>query len=205
MAGRYHSPRREAAAQATRAAILQHARTLFLAQGYCATTVSDIAHAAQVATPTVYSSTGGKAAMFAELLQPAIRDPLAAQEASAALQAGDPREVMTHCAAAARHGQERNWDLVTTLLRQPPQDEPARQAVADIADGCLTALTRIARHLTRLDALAPGIDTAHATDTLWYYFGHNSWHSLIIERGWSFDQAEPWLLDAATHALLAQP
>lgn len=204
MAGQYHSPRRAAAAESTRAAILQHARALFLEQGYGATTVSDIARAAQVATPTVYSSTGGKAAMFVELLQPAINDPLAAQAVAAASQTDDPRQVLVHCAAGARHGQERYWDLVSGLMRRPPEDELAQQAVANIAEKCLAALAGVARHLMDLGALKPGIGVADATDALWFYFGQNSWYSLIAERGWTFDRAEQWLLDAAGRALLTE-
>jgi AcrR family transcriptional regulator len=204
MAGQYHSPRREAAAESTREAILQHARALFLEQGYGATTVSDIARAAQVATPTVYASTGGKAAMYVELLQPAINDPLAAQAVAAAGETDDPRQVMMHCAAGARRGQERYWDLVSGLMRRPPEDELAQRAVANIAEKCLAALAGIAQHLMDLGALKPGIDVADATDTLWFYFGQNSWYSLIGERGWTFDRAEQWLLDAADQALLAE-
>lgn len=203
MAGRYHSPRREAAAASTREAILRHARSLFLARGYGATTVSDIARAAQVATPTVYATTGGKAALFVELLQPAINDPLAAAAVAAARETDDPRQVIIHCAAGARRGQERYWDLVSGLMRRPPDDELAQRAVANIAEKCLGALAGIARHLMDLGALKPGISVADATDTLWFYFGQNSWYSLIAERGWTFDRAEQWLLDAVGNALLA--
>jgi AcrR family transcriptional regulator len=204
MAGEYHSPRRAAAAESTREAILRHAHTLFLEQGYGATTVPDIARAAQVAVPTVYTSTGGKAAMFVELLQPAINDPLAAQALAAAWETDDPRQVMAHCAAGARLGQERYWDLVSVLMRRPPEDEPAQRAVANVAEKCLAALARIAQHLMALAALKPAVSVADATDTLWFYFGQNSWYSLIAERGWTFDRAERWLLAAARHALLAE-
>src|ERR1700760_3298587 len=131
MAGRYHSPRREDAAAATRAAILQHARELFLERGYAGATVPEIAQAARVAPQTVYASTGGKAAMFAELLKPAINDPVAAEAMTAAFGTEDPAQVMALCASAARHGQERYWDLVYGLMRRPPEDPLAQQAVAN--------------------------------------------------------------------------
>ena len=84
MSTRYRSPRREDAAAATRTEILSRARDLFVTRGYAATTVPEIARAARVATQTVYASAGGKAAMFAELLRPAINDPTAAQAMTAA-------------------------------------------------------------------------------------------------------------------------
>lgn len=202
MAGRYHSPRREDAAAATRAAILHHARELFLERGYAATTVPEIAQAARVAPQTVYASTGGKAAMFAELLKPAINDPVAAEAMTAALRTDDPGRVLALCAAGARSGQERYWDIIYGLMRRPPEDALARQAIGNVADKCLAALTGIARRLEDLGALKPGMTLAQAVDTLWFYFGQNAWCSLVGEREWTFDRAEEWLREAASRDLL---
>jgi AcrR family transcriptional regulator len=202
MAGRYHSPRREDAAAATRAAILEHARELFLERGYAGATVPEIAQAARVAPQTVYASTGGKAAMFAELLKPAINDPVAAEAMTAALRTDDPGQLMILCAAAARRGQERYWDIVYGLMRRPPEDPLAQQAIGNVAAKCLEALTGIAQRLADLGALKPGISTAQAADTLWFYFGQNAWCSLVGERQWTFDRAEEWLRTAASRDLL---
>jgi len=202
MSTRYRSPRREDAAAATREAILSCARELFLTRGYTAATVPEIARAARVATQTVYASTGGKAALFAELLQPAINDPTAAQAMTAARQATDPGQVLVLCATAARHGQERYWDIVYGLMRRPPEDELAQRAIANVAAKCMAALTAIAQRLNELGALKPGISPSRAADMLWFYFGPNAWYSLVGDRGWSFDQAEQWLLEAARRDLL---
>jgi AcrR family transcriptional regulator len=205
MAARYSSPRREDAAAATREAILSRARDLFLTRGYAATTVPEIARAARVATQTVYASTGGKAAMFAELLQPAINDPTAAEAMTAARQAEDPEHVLALCATAARCGQERYWDIVYGLMRRPPEDELAQQAIANVAVKCMEALTVIARRLGELGALKPGISPGRGADMLWFYFGPNAWYSLVGDRGWTFDQAAQWLLQAARRDLLKEP
>jgi AcrR family transcriptional regulator len=205
MAGRYHSPRRDDAAAATRAAILQHARALFLERGYAGATVPEIAQAARVAPQTVYASTGGKAAMFAELLKPALNDPVAAEAMTAAFGTEDPGQVMALCASAARHGQERYWDLVYGLMRRPPEDPLAQQAIGNVAAKCLEALTGIAGRLADLGALKPGISREQAVDTLWFYFGQNSWCSLVGEREWTFDRAEEWLRAAASRDLLREP
>jgi AcrR family transcriptional regulator len=205
MANQYRSPRREDAAAATREAILTCARDLFLTRGYAATTVPEIARAARVATQTVYASTGGKAALFAELLQPAIHDPTAAQAMTAARQADDPERVLALCATAARSGQERYWDIVYGLLRRPPEDDLAQQAIANVAAKCMQALTVIAHRLDELGALKPGISSGRAADMLWFFFGSNAWYSLVGDRGWSFDQAEQWLLGAARRDLLKEP
>jgi AcrR family transcriptional regulator len=202
MTSRYRSPRREDAAAETRRAILGHARELFLKRGYAATTVPEIARAARVATQTVYASTGGKAAMFAELLEPAINDPTAAEAMTAARRAGDPERVLALCARAARSGQERYWDITYGLMRRPPEDELAQQAVANVTAKCLEALGVIAQRLEDLGALGPGISAARGTDILWFYFGPSAWTSLVGDRGWTFDQAEQWLLEAARRDLV---
>jgi AcrR family transcriptional regulator len=204
MTTRYRSPRREDAAAATRTEILSCARDLFVTRGYAATTVPEIARAARVATQTVYASTGGKAAMFAELLRPAINDPTAAQAMTAARQATDPGRVLALCATAARHGQERYWDIVYGLMRRPPDDELAQQAIANVAAKCMEALTVIAQRLNELGALRPGISPARGADMLWFFFGPNAWYSLVGDRGWTFDQAEQWLLGAARRDLLKE-
>jgi AcrR family transcriptional regulator len=201
---RYRSPRREDAAAATREAILSSARELFLTRGYAAVTVPEIAQAARVATQTVYASAGGKAAMFAELLQPAINDPTAAEAMTAARLATDPGQVLTLCATAARSGQERYWDIVYGLMRRPPEDELAQQAIANIADKCMGALTVIAQRLDELGSLRPGVTASRAADMLWFYFGPNAWYSLVGDRGWTFDQAEQWLLAAVHGDLLKE-
>lgn len=100
---------------------------------------------------------------------------------------------MTLCASGARRGQEKYWDIMDGL---------ARQAVANVEAKCLEALTMIARHLDDLGALRPGTSTAQAADMLWFYFGPNAWCSLVGERGWTFDQAEQWLLHAASRDIL---
>jgi AcrR family transcriptional regulator len=183
---------------------LSRARDLFLTRGYAATTVPEIARAARVATQTVYASTGGKAAMFAELLQPAINDPTAAQAMTAARQATDPGQVLALCATAARHWQERYWDVVYGLIRRPPDDELAQQATANVAAKCMEALAVIAQRLDQLGGLRPGISPGRGADMLWFYFGPNAWYSLVGDRGWTFDQAEQWLLEAARRDLLRE-
>ncbi len=68
----YHSPRRAEQAIATRRAVLDAARELFIEQGYAVTTVADIARRARVAVDTVYAAIGRKPALLREVLETAI-------------------------------------------------------------------------------------------------------------------------------------
>ncbi|MEU6603267.1 TetR/AcrR family transcriptional regulator [Streptomyces flaveolus] len=70
MSSSYHSPGRAQAARARREAIVETALALFLERGYENVTVAEIAQAAFVAVSTVYTSTGGKAAILGALIEP---------------------------------------------------------------------------------------------------------------------------------------
>jgi AcrR family transcriptional regulator len=201
-ASSYHSPRREDAAAATRAAILDGARTLFLERGYADVTVPEIAKAARVAVQTVYASTGGKSAILAALLQPALEDPDGAATREAVQRIDDPRAVITAAAHGTRSVHERHWDILWGLLRHTPGELAAQQAIDTAVGHCLEGLTIIAHRLVDLDALRPGIGLPDAIDVLWFHFGQNAWFSLVGERGWNFDRAQTWLDESAARALL---
>ena len=68
----YHSPRRLAAARATRARIRGAARDRFVADGYAATSVRSIAVAAGVAEKTVYLQFPTKLDLLKEVVETAI-------------------------------------------------------------------------------------------------------------------------------------
>ena len=61
---KYSSPLRTSQAQANRASILSAAYDLFVAQGFGATTIDQIASAAGVSKPTIFSAVGNKATVF---------------------------------------------------------------------------------------------------------------------------------------------
>jgi AcrR family transcriptional regulator len=63
----YSSPLRAQQADATRRAILDAARELFIAQGYGATTLEQIAARAGVSKPTVFSAVGNKQTVLASV------------------------------------------------------------------------------------------------------------------------------------------
>jgi AcrR family transcriptional regulator len=199
----YNSPRRKDAAEATRAAILEASRRLFVNEGYEKVTVSDIAKAARVAVPTVYGSTGGKAAILEALLKPAVEDPVVGQTLAGVATMDDPAKVIATVAAGTRHNHERHWDLVWALYRHAPA-EPCAAALYDEAKASyLAALAAVVDRLAALDALA--LDRDEAVDVLWFYLGRPGWHIMVGDRGWDFDRAEKWLAGSARQALLRTP
>ena len=68
----YRSPRREAQAQATRLAVLEAARVLFVEDGYVATSMRSIANRAEVGEQTVYRLFTDKATLLREVILHAV-------------------------------------------------------------------------------------------------------------------------------------
>ena len=69
---RYTSPKRQEQARATRRAIVEAARALFLARGYAGTTIDAVAGEAGVAVQTVYAAFGSKAQILKTVLDVAV-------------------------------------------------------------------------------------------------------------------------------------
>lgn len=202
---RYHSPRRADAAADTRRAIIGAARDLFTAHGYTAVTVAQIAKAAQVAVQTVYSSAGGKAAILAEILAPAVHDRRVTDTLKAAVAATDPREIVDITASGTRATHERHWDVLFGLLHNGLGEASGVEVIKEAYGEYLNALAVVADRLVKLDALRPELDGASALDILWFYLGQRSWFLLVGERGWDFGRAERWLAASAKEALLKEP
>jgi AcrR family transcriptional regulator len=199
---RYHSPLRADAAAATRAAILDCARTLYIDHGYTNVTVAQIADAAGVAVQTVYASTGGKAEIMRELLIPAIRTAEAEQTLIAVAAVGDAYQVIDFAAHGTRLAHEAHWDMLEALI---PQCQAEPTAAAVLASGnaeYMAALTVIADRIIELGPLRPEVDPQRVPDLLWFYVGQDAWFSLVSHRRWSFDDAERWLAAEAKRAIL---
>ncbi|MEV7995128.1 TetR/AcrR family transcriptional regulator [Streptomyces sp. NPDC086077] len=200
---KYDSPRRTNSAAATRETILRNAQKLFLARGYTGVTIGEIAEAATVAVPTVYSSVGNKPSILTALLEPILVGPSIA-DAVVALEANDdPHTVIDLIAEGTRLIHERHWDLLYGLLyRKPPGESAVKEVLDRGADVYLQALTRATDRLLALGALRADVPRAEAIDLLWFYLGPQAWMTLVGDRGWSFDRAQTWATRSARQALL---
>ncbi|HEX8864135.1 MAG TPA: TetR family transcriptional regulator, partial [Lentzea sp.] len=68
----YRSRVREEGARRTRQAVVAAAAELFVSQGYAGTSLTDVAKAAGVSRPTVFSAFGSKPALLREVLDEAL-------------------------------------------------------------------------------------------------------------------------------------
>jgi AcrR family transcriptional regulator len=198
----YQSSRRAQAAADTRATILATAMRLFLEHGYGGVTVSDIAREAAIAVPTVYASTGGKSAILATLIDQSMRDPIVEQTLAAIRRCRTPHEVIGVTAHGVRVDNQRYHDMIQVMVAAATLDETATATLVESDRRYRQALAQTAHRLQDLHALKPGMTLHQATDILWFFFGHQAWHLLVADRHWSWDDAEVWLGEQASTALL---
>jgi len=197
--------RRQEYAQATRQAIVQAARKLFAERGYFATKVDDIAAEARVAPATVYAVTGGKQGLLGELITTWTTDRIVEATLSRIAEATDPDEVLDEVAAASRRMREEFADVIRVMLATAPHDQAVAGQLATATAVYRGAFAPVAERLAQLGALRDGIDTGHAVDVLWFYFGYSSYFTLHDDNGWSYQRAERWLAGQARRELLSPP
>jgi AcrR family transcriptional regulator len=204
----YDSSRRREQAQATRRAILDAARELFVERGYVATTIEAIAAGARVAPETVYATFGNKRSLLSELIDVSMAGddlpvPILERGWVGDLRGEpDPRRRVRILA--------RNGRLI--LERVAPVYEVLRGAAA--ADPEIAALwernkaQRYAgqRELARIVTAGTrreGLTALAAADVLFALGSPETFRLLVVDRGWSADRFERWYADTLARLLLA--
>jgi AcrR family transcriptional regulator len=198
----YSSVRRAQAASGTRAAILAAALRLFRDHGYGMVTVQDIAREASAAVPTVYASTGGKAAILGILIDEAMQVSVAEANLAAVDECEDPHGAIRTLVHGTRVDNERHHDIVKVMRDAAAVEQTAADILAR-SDGIYRGyLARAMDRIGETGALKPGLTRPRAVDIAWFYLGHESWHALAVARQWGWEETELWLADQLTAALL---
>ncbi len=191
--------RRQEYAAATRAAIIQAARELFAQQGFFATKVEDIAARARVAPATVYTSVGGKHALLAVLMEQLASWQPREQTFERIARAPTSHEVLAALAQGTRSTREEWADVQRVITETAPHDQAARTVHAERVKRYRSALDAVVERLATLEG--PTFDRDRAAAILWFYFGPSSYLPLHDDFGWSYEEAETWLLAQCEHAL----
>jgi AcrR family transcriptional regulator len=206
--------RRARKALATRHRLLEAAETLFVRDGYAATTIAAIALEADVAVQTVYAIFGNKRAILKELL--AVRvlgnvehvadgSPARVQgreEWKAIEREADPHRQLALLAGFATRIGTRIAGLYQVLAGAAGSDPEIAELYRNQQQSRYTDQKRIARALARRGALRAGLSETKATDIMWAIANPNTHHALVGERGWTPDEYEQWLAHALICALL---
>lgn len=206
LARRYDSTQRRQQAQQNRARVLQAARQRFLAQGYAATKIAEIARDAGVSVETVYKSFATKAGVLKALFDVSVAgddDPIPMAQREIIQKVLDAPEATRKIAIYAEH-------LASTMPRSAPVQLLARDGAASSADAAavwkqirdetLTAMKMFAADLGKTGQLR--VSAAVARDVLWTYHAPELYELLVLERGWSAARYGEFITAALTDALL---
>lgn len=207
--------RRERKASATRHRILDAAETLFVRDGYTATTIAAISEEADVAVQTVYAVFGNKRAILSELLAARVvgDDETVPQRFPARVHTReewlaiegetDPRRQLALLARFATQIGGRIAGLYQVLGAAAGSDSEIAELYRNQQQARYKDQQRLARSLGRKGALKPGLSQKKATDIMWVVASPNTYHALIADRGWSTEEYEQFLTETLTSVLLA--
>jgi AcrR family transcriptional regulator len=208
----YVSPRREEAARVTRRAVLAAAHELFVANGFGATTIDQIAERAGVSRPTVFTAVGNKGTLLKEVRDLALAGddepvPLAERpEFREALDEPDPVRAVRFHARNMTAVNARSAALLEVMRGAADSEPGVRDLWATSERERLTAARSVVKSLQAKGGLAPGLDAATAADLVWALMAPEAFVRLVGERGWSVARYQEWLGNSlAFHLLPPKP
>lgn len=205
----YRSARRTAAAADTRRAILEAARTAFLARGYAATTVTDIARAAGVNVDTLYASVGRKAEILRAVVEAAISGAGQAVPADerpyveAIRRAGSAGTKLRLYADAMAEMGPRTAPVFALLRQAGGHDDTCRALYAEISARRAANMRRFAADLRATGELRDDLDDERVADIVWSLNSPEYFSLLVDERGWPLAEFADHLHDLWCRTLLA--
>jgi AcrR family transcriptional regulator len=194
--------RRQAQADETRRLVLDAALRLFSRDGYAATSVADIAREAGVALPTVYASVGSKPTLL-RLLVDRVDERAGIPELHArAMAATTAAEVLAVGVRLTRRLAERCGDVLAAVNSAATADHDLAALVAEGDRRHREGAAGLVRRMEALDGLAAGMTAERAGTVLDVLTQPEMFDWLVGRHGWSYDQAEEWLLEVLSAQLL---
>ncbi|HVB00771.1 MAG TPA: helix-turn-helix domain-containing protein [Acidimicrobiales bacterium] len=207
---RYASRLRTELAERTRSEIVMASLELFLAQGYVATTVDQIAERVGVSRPTVFA-VGTKAQLFKLARDRAIAgddDPrsMAERPAHEEFAAAEDPETALRRFARLSAGIARRFAPLNEVLRQGAAVD---KQLADLWQQSEAERLVAARGVIKIVAakgpLRSGLDDRAAADILWLLMAPDQHHRLVADRAWSNARFERWYADTMVRLILPEP
>jgi AcrR family transcriptional regulator len=202
----YDASRRQERARRTRETILNTARDVFLAAGYTASTIPDIAARAGTSPETVYKAFGNKPGLVRALYERALggTGPVKAYERSdeMRLAESDPRTIM-------RKWGDLTAEVISTvapillLVRAAASSDPSMAALlADSNEERLERMRHNGHFLVERGFLRSGVTEKEAIDVLWLCSSTELYELMVLGRGWSLQRYSTFVADLMMDSLL---
>jgi AcrR family transcriptional regulator len=207
----YSSPLRAQQAAATRRAVLDAARELFITQGYGATTIDQIAARAGVSKPTVFTAVGNKQTVLS-----AVRDVAMAGDDERVAVIDRPLAQRVRAQPDQRRAVELLAELVTVIGSRYAEIDAVLRGAAHGGEPGLRELWETSENQRLIGArvwvttlaekgpLREGLDVETAVDVLWLYMAPDLFHRLVYGRGWSAERFRTWLTETLCRVLLPE-
>jgi AcrR family transcriptional regulator len=193
----YRSPARERRAEETRARIIAVAESLFVTEGYLATTIRAVADTAGVAEQTVYLVFKNKAGLLDAVIDAAIGGPSGdalRSQLDAALTF--PPEQLLRAVAAASAGVMERTARILAVAEAAATVDPDLDELRERGHAAMRA--RFARIATTLhdSRPLPATDDARATAAILYALTSEAVYLRLTDGyGWTTTQYSNWLAD----------
>jgi AcrR family transcriptional regulator len=191
--------------------VVRVAHELFVANGYAATTIADIATAAQVSQPTVYGAFGSKAGLLKVCIDVALAgdtDDLAVADRPLARwvdDTDDPRELLGRYATMMGTLGHRAAPIYDVLVRAADAESELADLLGDLERQRYRAAGRIADAVAARQALPTGRTVQEARDTIWVLNAPELYTTLTHKRGWSRRQYVSWARNSLVQLILEPP
>jgi AcrR family transcriptional regulator len=177
--------------------MIDAAHHLFLSRGYAATTLKDVAEAAGVALPTIYSVFGSKRQLLLAVFDAArLGDPEADQGPNSRR---DPLlEMLSHpgpkqIAAEVRRTREGGAPVARIISKAAAADQHISELWHDTQNARHTNMKALALALQSHGLIGEDAPIDHTADVLWTLTSNEIYQMLVLDRGWSPDEYEEWL------------
>ncbi|MGH9008499.1 MAG: TetR/AcrR family transcriptional regulator [Acidimicrobiia bacterium] len=199
----------QAEARARQQRVVDAARELFLQRGYGATTIGEIAEAADVSVPSVYAVFESKAGVLSRVVEMAITGdeaapPVLEQPAGRAILAEPDLAKRLHSIVhLLRLSHERAATLIQ-LVESARASDPALGRLAETIDASLRHDARVFVDAVPTKSLRRDITRQEAADLLYMICAARNWTTLVEHCGWTPDQYERWMADIIARLLFRE-
>jgi AcrR family transcriptional regulator len=205
----YHFVATQARTSLARRAVIDAARTLFLARGYGATTIDAISARSDVPPATVYRLFSSKRGILKALLDVSIAGddeavPMVDRPPVRSLLADpDPKNMVASFVHIAAEVNTRTAAIYRILTSAAASDVDAATLLDELTHQRQEGQGRVARALARRRALRPTLRERDAGDIIHALLSPEVYGLLVVDRRWPPERYETWLTDTLVDQLLA--
>jgi AcrR family transcriptional regulator len=204
----YHSPVRAESARRTRGAIVAAAAELFVARGYTAASLRDVAEVAGVARPTVAAAFGSKPALLRQVVDEALAgddEPVAVAQRpwfAPVWQATRPADVLAAYAGVCTLIGRRAARVFEVVHRAADEAPEIAELWATLTRNRRAGAEMVVERVIETGSLRAGLTVDRAVDALWILNDPAHYGALVLERHWPEADHSRWLSTQMCAALL---